>query len=563
MVKIPIKKINIIAESILLMLFIGCANQLPPGGGEIDKTPPEIVSVYPADGTINFNDDHIELEFSKYITKSSLNDVFFVSPSLNGKINFNWTGKSVDIEFPEPLKKNVTYVVTIGSDLEDYNNRNKMKESYTFTFSTGNHIDRGTLSGEVYDEKPSGVMIFTFIKGTKVIDPLTDKPDYISQTGSDGAYKISGLAEGEYRVFAVRDQYKDLLYQPAQDDYGCPSSDVILTKRDSALSGINFMLTKRDTIPARLLSAIMTDRYHILVRFTKDIDSAIITAENFYLADSTSNKTVIPNYAFKGTSKPEEMVLIISNELPQTDAVFLFAKTIKDEYGNEFANDNVRLTISDRADTSKPGILKSIPPNNYDNADFKEQQFIFYLTDAFNKTMAKSGITLTDTLGNSFAYSVNFLDDASFVIVPQQNLDRVKDYRISFDLSKFKNPSGNSYDTTFVYKFRTISGIDFTGISGEIKSFDISQNPIIVLQGISGSKEIYSKKIERNGKFNFVRIVAGNYNLWCYYDTDGNGEYSFGSVYPFVPAEKFFMYPSKITLKPRWTVTDISFELSH
>ena len=563
MVKIPIKKVNIIAEFILLMLFIGCANQLPPSGGEIDKTPPEIVSVYPADGTTNFKDDHIELEFSKYITKSSLNDVFFISPSLNGKINFDWTGKSVDIEFPEPLKENVTYVVTIGSDLEDYNNRNKMKESYTFTFSTGNHIDRGTLSGKVYDEKPSGVMIFTYIKGTKVIDPLTDKPDYISQTGSDGAYKISGLAEGEYRVFAVRDQYKDLLYQPAQDDYGCPASDVAITKSDSTLYGINFMLTKRDTIPSRLLSAIMTDRYHVLVSFTKDIDSTIIKAENFYLADSTVNRNIMPSYAFKGTSKPEQMVLIIPNELPQTDAVFLFAKNIKDVYGNEFANDNVRLTISDRADTSKPGILKSIPPNNYGYADFKGQKFIFYLTDAFDKTLAKSGISLTDTLGNSFSYSINFLDDASFMIVPQQNLDRVKDYRIKFDLSKFKNPSGNSYDSTYVYKFRTISGIDFTGISGEIKNFDISQNPIIVLQGIDGNKEKYSKKIEKSGKFNFVRIEAGNYNLWCYYDTDGNGDYSFGSVYPFVPAEKFFVYPSKITLKPRWTVTDLSFELNH
>ena len=563
MAKIQIKKINITVEFILLMLLAGCANQLPPSGGDIDKTPPEIVSVYPADGTTNFDDDHIELEFSKYITKSTLNNVFFISPSLNGKINFDWTGKSVDIEFPESLKKNVTYVVTIGSDLEDYNNKNKMKESYTFTFSTGNHIDRGTLSGKVFDEKPNGVMIFTYIKGTKVIDPLTDKPDYISQTGSDGAYKISGLADGEYRVFAIRDRYKDLLYQPTQDEYGCPSSDVILTKSDSALVGINFMLTKRDTIPARLLSATMTDRYHILVRFTKEIDSTIITTNNFFLADSTANRDIIPNYAFKGTSKSEEMVLRIPNELPQTDAVFLFAKTIKDEYGNEYTNDDVRLTISDRADTSKPGILKSIPPNNFGNADFKGQKFIFYLTDAFDKTLAKSGITLTDTLGNSFSYSINFLDDASFVIVPQQNLDRVKDYRINLDLSKFKNPSGNSYDSTYIYKFRTISGIDFTGISGDIKSFDISKNPVLVLQRIGREKESYSQKIEKNGKFNFVRVEPGNYNLWCFYDTDANGKYSFGSVYPFIPAEKFFVYPSKITLKPRWTVTDINFDLIH
>jgi uncharacterized protein (DUF2141 family) len=83
------------------------------------------------------------------------------------------------------------------------------------------------------------------------------------------------------------------------------------------------------------------------------------------------------------------------------------------------------------------------------------------------------------------------------------------------------------------------------------------------LQRIGREKESYSQKIEKNGKFNFVRVEPGNYNLWCYYDTDGNGKYSFGSVYPFIPAEKFFVYPSKITLKPRWTVTDINFDLIH
>lgn len=563
MAKSTIKKLNIAAEFILLLFFAGCANQLPPSGGEIDKTPPEIVSVYPADGTINFNDDHIELEFSKYITKSSLNDVLFISPTINGKIDFDWTGKSVDIKFPEPLKKNVTYVVTIGSDLEDYNNKNKMKESYTFSFSTGGQIDRRILSGKVYDEKPGGVMIFGYKIGAKEIDPLKDKPDYISQTGGDGAYKIAGLAEGDYRVFAIRDQYKELLYEPTQDEYGCPSSDMILTKSDSALGGLNFMLTMKDILPPRLLSATMTDKDHILVGFTKDIDSILVNNNNFYLIDSTTGKDIPTDFAFKSSAKPSSIVLIISKELPLNDVAYLFAKKIMDNYGNSYENDYVRLTISNRADTSKPGILKVNPPDNYDKADFIGQKFIFYLTDAFDKTIAKSGISLTDTSGHFYPYSLDFIDDATLVITPKQYLDKVKDYRINLNLNKFKSPSGNSFDSTYVYKFKTISGIDFTGISGRIQNYDISENPMLVLQGIDGEKKIYEQKIPGDGIFNFVRIEPGKYNLWCYYDTDRNGKYSFGSVYPFIPAEKFIMYPSILTLKPRWTVTDVKFDLSH
>lgn len=561
MVKDTIKIISTTAELLLLVLISACANQLPPGGGDIDKTPPEIVDVYPANGTTNFNDNHIELEFSEYITKSSLNDVLFISPAINGKLDFNWTGKSVDINFPERLKKNATYVVTVGTDVEDYNNKNKMRESYTFTFSTGNEIDRRTISGKVYNGKPSGVMIFAYKKGTNDINPLKDKPDYISQAGNDGAYKIAGLAEGKYRLFAIRDKYKDLLYQPSQDEYGCPSSDVTLAKSDSSLSGINFMLTERDTIPPRLLSATMTDEHHLLVGFTKGIDSTLIESDNFFLTDSTTNNNIMVGSAFKGTAKPAEIVLTIKNTISLNDDVYLIAKRLKDKYGNVFASDFVRLTISDRADTSKPGILKTIPPNNFINADYIKQKFIFYFTDSFDTTSARAGISLTDTSGNIYPYEINYMDDATFTIVPAKNLDKVKDYMIKLYLNKFKNQAGNSFDSTYIYKFRTISGIDFTGISGKLEKFELSKNPKLILERTESGKKKYEQKISANGKFNFTRIEPGKYNLWCYYDTDDNGEYSYGSVYPFIPAEEFFVYSETFTLKPRWTLTDVNFSI--
>ncbi len=37
--------------SLTLFFLAGCANQLPPGGGEVDKIPPEIIYSYPENGT--------------------------------------------------------------------------------------------------------------------------------------------------------------------------------------------------------------------------------------------------------------------------------------------------------------------------------------------------------------------------------------------------------------------------------------------------------------------------------------------------------------------------------
>ncbi len=225
---------------LLGMLLNNCANQLPPGGGEIDRVPPEITELYPPNGTINYKETYFELTFSKYIEKRSLKDAIFISPAINGNIEIDWTGHSATINFPEKLRDSTTYVVTIGTDLVDFNNKNRMAQSYTFSFSTGDKIDKKVITGKVFDEKPSGIMIFAYKKGKVDPDPKQTKPDFISQAGIDGRYKIAGLAAGDYRLFAVMNESRDLLFHPGQDRIGMPFKDVIFSEQDTLFSNLNF-----------------------------------------------------------------------------------------------------------------------------------------------------------------------------------------------------------------------------------------------------------------------------------------------------------------------------------
>ncbi|MFB3057654.1 MAG: Ig-like domain-containing protein, partial [Ignavibacteriaceae bacterium] len=91
------------------LLINSCANQLPPGGGEVDKIPPEVVEVYPSEGTINYDDNYFEIEFSEYVDRRSFKDALFISPNIEGRLNYEWTGTSISVEFVEGLKEDVTY----------------------------------------------------------------------------------------------------------------------------------------------------------------------------------------------------------------------------------------------------------------------------------------------------------------------------------------------------------------------------------------------------------------------------------------------------------------------
>jgi hypothetical protein len=548
----------------LLVLFVlllsGCANQLPPGGGEVDKTPPKIISVYPSDGTTNFKDDYFELEFSEYVERRSLQDAIFISPAVQGSLQLDWSGKSVRVNFPSKLKSNTTYVVTVGTDVVDYNNKNRMAEAYNFAFSTGNEIDKRVIAGKVYNDKPAGILIFAYKLSSDTADPFLHKPEYISQTGNNGAFKLLGLAEGTYRVFAVKDEYRDLLFQPEQDLIGMPYRDITFSKEDTLFSPLNFFLTRIDTSKPRFISASMTDRFHILINYTEEFDTSIINSKNFYIFDSTSNKKSFPLYAFKGNTKNTEMVLVDTSVFPPDHDVYLVADSIKDISGNVFLHDETQINLSEKPDTAKLNIYKTVPQNNSRDIDYIGAKFNFYLNDAFNTSLLKQNIMFQDTSGKRVAFKIRILDDASFTVIPDNRLEPGKDYLIMIDLSKFEDAAGNIIDTTFKYRFKTISGLDFTGISGNINNVDFKKNPVLVLSAVDDFKPIYSKNLNDNTKFSFERVVPGKYLFWCYLDVDSSKSYTYGYPFPFKPSEEFSFYPDTLNLRARWVQTDINFD---
>lgn len=552
-----IKNITLLLTSLLLA---ACANQLPPGGGAVDTTPPEIIEVYPPNETANFNEKYFEITFSEYVDKRSVQDAIFISPAIEGEIEYSWSGKSLRVYFPENLREKTTYVVTIGTDAADYNNKNRMAEAFIITFSTGDEIDKRIVTGKVYDQKAEDAMIFAYLLTDTTTNPLAYKPDYISQAGKNGNYKLMGLASGEYRIFAVQDEFRDLIYQSEQDRIGIPFTDIFLAPDDTLYSGLDFFLTSFDTTSPRLISAIMTDEYHVLINISEEFDSSIIRADNFSFIDSVTGNKSNPRYAFKGNTKATEFVLVISEKFPDSDQLYIIADTLRDRAGNFYTNDFTSITLSYAPDTTKPGIFKTIPAAGTSSADYLNQEFYFFFNDAFNNLTAETGISFKDTLGKTIMYNLFFIDDASFKIIVDQRLEPQKDYIIEIDLSKFEDAAGNSFDSVYQYKFKTISGLDFTGVSGTVSNVDLSKNPLLVLEGTEREKKIYKQSLLKNN-FSFERVAAGKYSFWCFYDIDSSGTYSSGITNPFHHSEEFFFYPDTLELKPRWTQTDVKFEL--
>src|ERR1035437_8032188 len=140
-----------------------------------------------------------------------------------------------------------------------------------------------------------------------------------------------------------------------------PPRDVSFSELDTLFSNLNFFLTKIDTSAPRILTSVMTDKMHILVNFTEPVDSTCIKANNFFVYDSTTQKRTPMLFAYKGNTKPSEIVLVSSQTIPEGNSNWFFTDSIKDFSGNIYRSDFSQLTVSTKRDTTKLDIYKYIP----------------------------------------------------------------------------------------------------------------------------------------------------------------------------------------------------------
>ena len=551
-------KIVISSSFLFSFILIKCANQLPPPGGEPDRIPPIVVEVYPADGTIKFDENYFELEFSEYVDKRSVTDAIFISPFIEGSLEYSWSGTTLEVTFPEKLKDDVTYTITIGTDVVDLNNKNRMSQAFTFTFSTGDKIDRKIISGKVFGKEKEGVFIYAYKIDEGADSLLKRKPDYVSQTGVDGKFSMQGLGSGNYRVFAVNDQFRDYLYQQDQDQIGIPHQDILLSDQDSIYTNLYFLLFNADTTKPRLISGIMTDRNHIIVSSSKEVKLPSIRAENFSLFDSTDNKTYEIVYAFKGKTKPEEFILMLDAQINLENQVYLFADSLTDLLNNVMINDFTKVVVSDRIDTSSIKIVSTEPAAG-GLVDFEKAEIKIFFDEAFNKDLINTAVALTDTLNKAVGLDIDFMDDATLIIKPAENLKPDKDYLVKLQLGSFVDISGNRKDSIFTLKLRTISGLDFTGLTGNVINLDYSKTSNLILENTSTPQLKYEQKLESD-KFEFNRIEPGKYLLWCYLDENNDGKFNYGWPEPIKYSESFSIYPDTLNLRPRWEVSDLIFK---
>lgn len=468
-----------------LLLISSCAIQQPPPGGEDDKIPPKITGFTPANNTLNFKGDSFEIEFDEYVDRRSFRDALVITPKPKGELIFDWSGKSVEVSVKGGFERNRTYLITIGKGFKDLRGGNQLTQPFSFAFATGPKIDKGKISGRVYDfnrlTKAENlfrdvVMTAYLVNEGKSMNPETDEPDFILPVNEDGSFLFQSLPEGEYLLFALLDADRNYRY-------------------DTTFEFIS--------LPDRMINAVENEVPEKL-EFLMDINPTFIT-RNIYGIFNPEKIT------YRGTNSGFDYLLKKLN----TDSI--------DYFYSSAASDQKNISTL--------------------------THFIFYFK---NNTVPKFDILSSFSLKTKESeiksyLNFNSVNDSLLDVTIQNPLINSQTYLLSLDI----NTEEKKYSREI--EFKSPSERDFGSLKIILTGTEEKKYSVYL---INKADELIFKRIvlEEGFKYDFMNLTEGEYILFAFEDTNGNGFYDFGAYSPFEPAERFYFHPEDIKIKGGWTI---------
>ena len=206
----------------MLLLLSSCARMGSPDGGWYDDTPPYVVSASPADQAVNVSAKKVFINFSEYIKLEDAQNKVIISPPQIEMPEIKAAGKRIIVQLKDSLKENTTYTIDFSDAISDNNEGNPMG-NYTYSFSTGDHIDTLEVSGYCLNaenlEPIKGMLVGLYDNFSDTIfhhEPMMR----VSRTNGSGQFTIKGVAPGKYCIYALQDADGDFVFRQKSEVIG-------------------------------------------------------------------------------------------------------------------------------------------------------------------------------------------------------------------------------------------------------------------------------------------------------------------------------------------------------
>jgi hypothetical protein len=314
-------------------------------------------------------------------------------------------------------------------------------------------------------------------------------------------------------------------------------------------------VTRSDTLVPSIFAASATTDGLVKIRLSKAVPLDVLRRSPGNLLLRSMTDTLITHTAtgFVETDLPLASTLTaripgLTEEAYRAELSFRYNKptVISDEFTLSTREDNVLPQISNFLPGAQPVFVSEVDLR----LTFSEPIDTTKITgETFALWHDATGLDFT-TIWND-AFRLKFQTD---------DLEPGQSYRLTVTEFDIIDLSGNVMgDSLSEYQFTTLNTDSLGSISGRINLQlpDKMLDPIILTFNRSGHPQNYDLPV--SGKEFEIDLPAGKYIIKGFVDSDMDGYRSLGSIYPFVLAETFAMYPDTVSVRARFETSDIEF----
>lgn len=547
---------NWVVMVLFALTFSNCANEKAPEGGKKDTTPPKARKISPPNKSVHFSDDKIEITFDEYIKATGFSQTL-ISPPMEKKPEIKINGKVLVIKFKSHLRDSTTYTINFAEDIKDVNEGNTLN-NFTYVFSTGNYIDSQKLSGKVTIAKDNSIadgVIVSLYPEDSVNAIKRSKPFYFAKTDKSGNYKINNIKAAKYRVFALKDQNYDYLYNQPNEMIGF--SDSILNLTDTLPQQVDLQLFdepkgKLSYMGDRAIKPGFVQIYYSQPIKSFDLQSNISSNKDFYYLNATKDTI---NYWYSNYYEKRVKLFLVAND------------TLRDSVRIELQNISKDSIFTNKKYALKPDFQLSTGVTGLSNKDILNTQELHKsLKISFNHPI----------IGINEAKAFHIYEDSVKKDLPVKfRVDSMTKQFVEFDFIKKDNTTYTLetpdsafrdifglWNAALKYKLKTTSKDDYGNLNIILKSTHPEKSYVVKI--LEAATDVLIREVfisnEAEKKVLVENVHAGTYKVIVIDDTNANGHWDTGNFKNKIQPEKIITYPSTYTLKGGWDL-DIEVKL--
>ena len=597
-----------------LALVAACARMGNPDGGWYDETPPRVVGASPTEKATGVKTRKLHIRFNEFIKIENATENVVVSPPQLESPDIKAGGKSIDIELKDSLKANTTYTVDFSDAITDNNEGNPLG-NYTYSFSTGEHIDTMEVSGWVLAaenlEPVKGILVGLY---ANLADSAfrTQPMLRVAKTDGRGHFVIRGIAPGKYRVYALQDVDGDYhLTQKGEQmafnrEVIVPSSKPDVRQdtlwRDSlridSISRVSYTHFLPDNITLRAFTHVQTDRF-----FTK----AERTLPECFSLVFTAGSNELPQLRGLNFNNAERAFIVMPTAKKDTitywikDSALINQDTLRMQmqYWSTDTTGQLRMKQDTIEVLAKTPYAKRLKEKQKKAEEWKKAQDKAQKKgEPFETIMRPEALKVEVKVNNSIAPDENVRIELP---TPLQSLDSTKVhlyskrdtlwYEARYRLRVREGadslaPVGTNLlhkrwlelqaewkpGVEYSFELDSLALTDIYGTtSGKIKqgfkvredkefatlavSLTALTDSNVVVQLLNGQDAVVKQTRALAGTANFYYLQPATYYLRLFVDRNGNGRWDTGDFYRGEEPETVYYFPEEIECKANWDAT--------